>query len=51
VFVFAVKITAGWMKTCPGKPFPEGFAIQRRYRRGSFGGRRLFEAPPCGILA
>ena len=28
VFVLAVKITAGWMKTGPGKPLPEGCAIQ-----------------------
>ena len=51
MFVLAVKITAGWTKTGPGKPLPEGCAIQRRYRRGSFGGRRFLEAPPCGILA
>ena len=51
VVIFAVKIAAGKMKTGPGKPFTEGFAIQRRYRRGRFGGRRFFKPALCGVIA
>ena len=39
MFVFAVEIAAGRMKTGHGKPFTEGFAIQRRRWRGGFGGQ------------
>ena len=51
MFILAVKITAGRMETGVGKPVTEGFAIQRRYRRGSFGRRRFLESAPRGVLA
>ena len=51
MFILAVKITAGRMKTGPGKPVAEGFASQCRCWRGSFGGRRFFKPALFGVIA
>ena len=51
MFILAVKITACGMKPGFSDPLAEGFAVQRRYRRGSFGRRRFLESTPRGVLA